>query len=174
MEGEYIQAALSLLKKSGRMDHVRQEALPALRPARKAAQGVAATVMACSPPRSATRVEQVRRQGWGGGRAPAVKPSRVLSKAAGLKKGFLGLPLAGRGGARGGRARAAMGRERRETWQFGGLSTPREARGRAQMTGKAGEVHAGGLEGSGPSLGVVEEVSLPQGTISPIGEGGGP
>ncbi|KAJ1185175.1 hypothetical protein NDU88_001969 [Pleurodeles waltl] len=33
MEGEYLQAALSLLKKAGRMDLVRQEALPALRPA---------------------------------------------------------------------------------------------------------------------------------------------
>ncbi|KAJ1144005.1 hypothetical protein NDU88_010307 [Pleurodeles waltl] len=42
MEGEHIQAALLLLKKARRMDLVRQEALPAVRPARKVAQGIAA------------------------------------------------------------------------------------------------------------------------------------
>ncbi|KAJ1088245.1 hypothetical protein NDU88_001403 [Pleurodeles waltl] len=68
MEGEYVQAALSLLKKAGRMDLVRQEALPALRPARKAAQGVAAAVMACLPPQAGARPEQKgspsRPKGW--------------------------------------------------------------------------------------------------------------
>ncbi|KAJ1217543.1 hypothetical protein NDU88_005137 [Pleurodeles waltl] len=62
MEGEYVQAALLLLKK----DLVQQEALPALRPARKAAQGVEAAVMACSPPRVGARPEQAL-LGSGGG-----------------------------------------------------------------------------------------------------------
>ncbi|KAJ1098175.1 hypothetical protein NDU88_003291 [Pleurodeles waltl] len=62
MEGEYMVAALSLLKKAGHMDLVKQEALAALRRARKAAQGVAAAVLACSPPRSTIRAEQGARQ----------------------------------------------------------------------------------------------------------------
>ncbi|KAJ1104843.1 hypothetical protein NDU88_002252 [Pleurodeles waltl] len=63
MEGEYVKAALSLLKKAGCMDLVRQEALPALRPARKAVQGVAAAVMACSPPRAGARPGRASRAG---------------------------------------------------------------------------------------------------------------
>ncbi|KAJ1112644.1 hypothetical protein NDU88_000905 [Pleurodeles waltl] len=57
-EAEYLQAAVALLEKAGRMDLLRQEAFPALRPARKAAHGIAAAVMACSPPRSGGRAGQ--------------------------------------------------------------------------------------------------------------------
>ncbi|KAJ1128301.1 hypothetical protein NDU88_006680 [Pleurodeles waltl] len=76
MESKYVQAALSLLKKAGRMDLVRQEALPALRPARKAAQGVAAAVMACSPPRAGARLGQgeLRGRGEPGERRAAQSP----------------------------------------------------------------------------------------------------
>ncbi|KAJ1126882.1 hypothetical protein NDU88_005288 [Pleurodeles waltl] len=143
MEGEYVEAVLSLLKKAGCMDLVRQEALAALRPARKAAQRVAAAVMACSPPRSSTRAEQVRRPG----RAPAAKSSRMVSKAAGLKKGFRVLTHGGRGGAGGGRARAAKGRELRDSSKLSGPPTPRGAQGRAPVPVKAdteGEVQSGG------------------------------
>ncbi|KAJ1099479.1 hypothetical protein NDU88_004580 [Pleurodeles waltl] len=83
MESEYIQAALSLLKKAGRMDLLRQVALPALRPARKATQGVAAAVMACSPQRAGARLGQVRRGGRGGGRLSPGKRGRVVSRPAG-------------------------------------------------------------------------------------------
>ncbi|KAJ1157438.1 hypothetical protein NDU88_010150 [Pleurodeles waltl] len=83
MEGEFVKAALSLLQKTGCMDLVRQEALPALRPARKAAQGVAAAVMACSPLRAEARPGQVRKQGRGGGRSSPVKQGRMVSRPAG-------------------------------------------------------------------------------------------
>ncbi|KAJ1155834.1 hypothetical protein NDU88_008559 [Pleurodeles waltl] len=60
-EAEYLQEAVALLKKAGRMDLLRQEALPALYPARKASHGVAAAVMACSPPRTWGRAGQTSR-----------------------------------------------------------------------------------------------------------------
>ncbi|KAJ1164380.1 hypothetical protein NDU88_004820 [Pleurodeles waltl] len=57
-EAECLRAAVALLEKAGRMDLLRREALPALRPAQKAAHGVAAAVMACSPPRSGAKLSQ--------------------------------------------------------------------------------------------------------------------
>ncbi|KAJ1151045.1 hypothetical protein NDU88_003832 [Pleurodeles waltl] len=69
MEGDYVEAALSLLRRAGRMDLVKREALAALRPARKAAQMVAAAVLACSRTRSSARAEQVRRPGRAVGRS---------------------------------------------------------------------------------------------------------
>ncbi|KAJ1182070.1 hypothetical protein NDU88_007265 [Pleurodeles waltl] len=81
-EAEYLQAVVALLEKAGRMDLLRQEALPALCPARKAAHGVAAAVMACSPPRSGGRASQRRlaadtpgKRCGGRGRAPAGAPA---------------------------------------------------------------------------------------------------
>ncbi|KAJ1159648.1 hypothetical protein NDU88_000153 [Pleurodeles waltl] len=56
-----MRRALALLEKAGCMDLVRQEALGPL-PARKASSGVAAAVLACSPPRSGSRSVQ-----WDGG-----------------------------------------------------------------------------------------------------------
>ncbi|KAJ1157798.1 hypothetical protein NDU88_010497 [Pleurodeles waltl] len=58
MEGDCVKKALALLEKARRMDLVNREALSALRPARKAAQWVAAAVLACSPPHSPIRAEQ--------------------------------------------------------------------------------------------------------------------
>ncbi|KAJ1203098.1 hypothetical protein NDU88_006892 [Pleurodeles waltl] len=49
-----VEQALLLLRRAGRMDLVNQEALRALRPAWRAAQGVAGAVLACSPPTSPT------------------------------------------------------------------------------------------------------------------------
>ncbi|KAJ1176754.1 hypothetical protein NDU88_002021 [Pleurodeles waltl] len=169
MEGEYIQAALSLLKKAGRKDLVWQEALPALHPARKAAQGVEAALMACSPLRATPRPEQVRTQERGRGRAPAGKSGRVVSKAAGLRKGFLGFSITGRGGAGGGKVLAAKVRERRETRQFGGLPSSHEAKESLQRQDKDGEVQGVGAGGSAPTL-ALEELSLPQRAVSPSGE----
>ncbi|KAJ1176823.1 hypothetical protein NDU88_002090 [Pleurodeles waltl] len=110
MESDYVQAALSLLRKAGRMDLVRQEALPALRPVRKAAQGVAAAVMACSPLRAGVRPSQVRR-GWRGRGWPSPgKRGRVVPRPAGPGKKLLVLTGKGRERAlRAGRARRARG-----------------------------------------------------------------
>ncbi|KAJ1202202.1 hypothetical protein NDU88_006003 [Pleurodeles waltl] len=46
-----VQHALRLLEEAGHLDLVRPGAATAARPTRKAASGVAAAVMACSPPR---------------------------------------------------------------------------------------------------------------------------
>ncbi|KAJ1158219.1 hypothetical protein NDU88_010913 [Pleurodeles waltl] len=69
IEGDRVRRVLALLEKAGRMDLVNLEALSALRPARQASQGVAAAVLACSPPRSEKKAEQVRKAGWVPGRA---------------------------------------------------------------------------------------------------------
>ncbi|KAJ1164119.1 hypothetical protein NDU88_004565 [Pleurodeles waltl] len=49
---EKVQAALALLRQAGRMDLVRVVALATGHPVRRASAGVAAVVMACSPPRA--------------------------------------------------------------------------------------------------------------------------
>ncbi|KAJ1129381.1 hypothetical protein NDU88_007752 [Pleurodeles waltl] len=82
MEGGCVETALALLKKAGRMDLVNQEALAALRPARKAAQGIAAAVLACSPPCSPIRAEKAPR---GKGKSP-----RVGLSEPGKRRGPLG------------------------------------------------------------------------------------
>ncbi|KAJ1185072.1 hypothetical protein NDU88_001867 [Pleurodeles waltl] len=45
------QEALCLLQEAGRLDFVREEVVGVLRPARRAASGVAAAFLACWPPR---------------------------------------------------------------------------------------------------------------------------
>ncbi|KAJ1141871.1 hypothetical protein NDU88_008199 [Pleurodeles waltl] len=65
MAEDKVRKALALLEQAGRMDLVRPEALGPLHPARRASAGVAAAVMACSPPRAAITVSQVRRGGRG-------------------------------------------------------------------------------------------------------------
>ncbi|KAJ1092335.1 hypothetical protein NDU88_005446 [Pleurodeles waltl] len=112
MEGDCVETALALLRKAGRMDLVNQEALTALHPARKAAQGVVAVVLTCSPPRSSIRAAQVRRPGRAMGRASTAKVGRVVSMAAGIKKGGRALLRARRGGAGGAREHNRMRRER--------------------------------------------------------------
>ncbi|KAJ1179049.1 hypothetical protein NDU88_004288 [Pleurodeles waltl] len=56
MDGDCVKKPLALLEKAGRMDLVNREA-------RKAAQGVAAAVLACSPPRFPIRAEQEGNRG---------------------------------------------------------------------------------------------------------------
>ncbi|KAJ1181972.1 hypothetical protein NDU88_007171 [Pleurodeles waltl] len=145
MEDEYVQAALSLLKKAGRVDLVRQEALPALRPARKAAQGVAAAVMACSPPRVCAKPEQVRRQGWGRGRAPPGKQGHVVSTAAGLLKPSMVFPSKGRDGAGGGKAQVCKRKILGASQRLGGLPTSRGARKGIQGRNRANGERGGGM-----------------------------
>ncbi|KAJ1216731.1 hypothetical protein NDU88_004330 [Pleurodeles waltl] len=53
-----VQQALRLLEEAGRQDLVRPEAAPAARPTRRAASGVAAAVLACSPTRRVTAVKK--------------------------------------------------------------------------------------------------------------------
>ncbi|KAJ1162428.1 hypothetical protein NDU88_002896 [Pleurodeles waltl] len=103
MEAGFVEQALVLLKRAGRLDIVNQDALQALRPVQRAAQGVAAAVMACSLPGSPARGTQVRRSGRGGGQgrgrgtaSGAVRPSL---KAAGSGSRVLGSVHARKGGA---------------------------------------------------------------------------
>ncbi|KAJ1123423.1 hypothetical protein NDU88_001892 [Pleurodeles waltl] len=60
-----VQQALRLLEEAGRLDLVRPGAAAAAWPARKAASGVAAAVMACSPPRRITGAKKVSLSGKG-------------------------------------------------------------------------------------------------------------
>ncbi|KAJ1187758.1 hypothetical protein NDU88_004528 [Pleurodeles waltl] len=63
MAEDKVRKALALLKQAGCMDLVQPAVLGPLRPVRRACVGVAAAVMACSPPRAARTVSQVRRGG---------------------------------------------------------------------------------------------------------------
>ncbi|KAJ1141714.1 hypothetical protein NDU88_008042 [Pleurodeles waltl] len=141
-------------------------------PVRKAAQGVAATVIACSPPRAGVRSEQVRRQGLGRGQAPSGKQDRVVSTAAGLRKGSLGFPSMGRGGAWGGKARAAKGRILGASQCLGGLT--HLTWGKKGIT-RTGPGRWGARRGAGGSTKALapEDLSLPQRVGSPSGEGEG-
>ncbi|KAJ1164880.1 hypothetical protein NDU88_005313 [Pleurodeles waltl] len=58
-----VEQALLLLRRAGRMDLLNQEALRALRLARRAAQGVVAAILACSQPTSPAREVQVGGRG---------------------------------------------------------------------------------------------------------------
>ncbi|KAJ1160493.1 hypothetical protein NDU88_000995 [Pleurodeles waltl] len=60
MADKCVRRAWALLVMAGRMYLVKEEALCPLRPARKAASGVAAAVIACSPPRSGRRQAKMR------------------------------------------------------------------------------------------------------------------
>ncbi|KAJ1124257.1 hypothetical protein NDU88_002718 [Pleurodeles waltl] len=133
-EEEYLQAAVALLEKAGRMDLLRQEALPALCPARKAAHGVAAAVMACSPPRAGSRAGQVRKGGRGGGRLLPGKRGRVVCGPAGPGRAIVS--SSGKGGAQMG-SRVRLGR--------GGRGASRRAAG----GGSLGSRDKGGRQGGG-------------------------
>ncbi|KAJ1089977.1 hypothetical protein NDU88_003117 [Pleurodeles waltl] len=69
MADEKVRAALALalLQQAGRVALVRTEALATGRPVRRASAGVAAAVMACSPPRAVASVSKVRGVGRGAG-----------------------------------------------------------------------------------------------------------
>ncbi|KAJ1191063.1 hypothetical protein NDU88_000380 [Pleurodeles waltl] len=56
-----------VLRQAGRLDLLREEALALGRPGRRASAGVAAEVMACSPPRCGAASLKVRRGGKGAG-----------------------------------------------------------------------------------------------------------
>ncbi|KAJ1166609.1 hypothetical protein NDU88_007008 [Pleurodeles waltl] len=79
-----VKAALALLKKAGRMDLVREEALAPGHPARRASGGVAAAVAACSPPRAGAGV-QVRGFGRGAGGAAVKGAVRAGRRSAGRR-----------------------------------------------------------------------------------------
>ncbi|KAJ1091297.1 hypothetical protein NDU88_004424 [Pleurodeles waltl] len=86
-----VQEALRLLQEAGRLDLVRAEVVGALWPARRAANGVVAAVLACSPPRRVSpkkkpvsvrqkgRARALSRQsrGKGWGRGMPARPSYV-------------------------------------------------------------------------------------------------
>ncbi|KAJ1200750.1 hypothetical protein NDU88_004571 [Pleurodeles waltl] len=61
MSDDYVQRALALLEKAGRMDLINVEALGTLRLAQKASNGVTAAVFTCLPLRSGPKVAQVMR-----------------------------------------------------------------------------------------------------------------
>ncbi|KAJ1082599.1 hypothetical protein NDU88_002764 [Pleurodeles waltl] len=52
MAEDKVRVALALLQQAGHMDLVRPEVLAAERPVRRASAGIAAAVLACSPPRA--------------------------------------------------------------------------------------------------------------------------
>ncbi|KAJ1106251.1 hypothetical protein NDU88_003654 [Pleurodeles waltl] len=94
MEPGFVEQALVLLHRARRMDLVNQEALRALHPARRAAQGVVATVLACSPPSSPAQGIQVRIPGRvvgrGRGREKVSVAGCTAIKAAGLRRRVAG------------------------------------------------------------------------------------
>ncbi|KAJ1176411.1 hypothetical protein NDU88_001692 [Pleurodeles waltl] len=116
MEAGLVEEALALLRRAGRMDLVNPEGRHALRPARMAAQGVAAAILACSPPRSAGGRNKVRSlgraAGRGRGRAAGTVSSRAAFKAAGWRGRSGALTHAQRGGAAPTRARVRESGER--------------------------------------------------------------
>ncbi|KAJ1162292.1 hypothetical protein NDU88_002760 [Pleurodeles waltl] len=63
METGFVEEALVLLRRAGSMDLLNQEALSVMHLARRAAQGVAAAMLVCSPPHSPGRVETSERSG---------------------------------------------------------------------------------------------------------------
>ncbi|KAJ1211286.1 hypothetical protein NDU88_006647 [Pleurodeles waltl] len=89
MADDKVRAALALLQQAGRMDLVRTEALATGRPARRASAGVAAAVMACSPPLG----ERCRPgSGWAGDEGAAWvgrgRAGRWLWELRGLPRGW--------------------------------------------------------------------------------------
>ncbi|KAJ1163736.1 hypothetical protein NDU88_004189 [Pleurodeles waltl] len=60
MAEEKVHQALALLEQARRMDLVRPEAFGPVRPARTGLSGVAAAVLACSPPRAGKPSSQVK------------------------------------------------------------------------------------------------------------------
>ncbi|KAJ1172367.1 hypothetical protein NDU88_004214 [Pleurodeles waltl] len=67
MAEEKVRQALALLEQAGRMDLVQPEAFGPGQPVRRASTGVAAAVLACSPPRTAQPMSLVRMGGRAAG-----------------------------------------------------------------------------------------------------------
>ncbi|KAJ1118971.1 hypothetical protein NDU88_007158 [Pleurodeles waltl] len=107
-----FQNALALLEHARRMDMVRPEALGLLHPAHRASAGVAAAVMACSPPRAVRMMAQVRR-----GRR---------------RKGGPGKKGAARGGRRCGKGGVGVGRPKRKSSDAGAPAQRSNVKGGAQ------------------------------------------
>ncbi|KAJ1213750.1 hypothetical protein NDU88_001381 [Pleurodeles waltl] len=152
-EAEYLQAAVALLEKAGRMDLLRQEALPALRPARKAAQGVTAAVMACSPPRSGGRTGQMRKGGQGGGRLSPGKQGCVVCRPAGPGRVPVFTLAPGRGGVKL-QSRIRLGRGGRGASQraVGLHNLGAKYKGSKQDEGRGGQAEGAG-QGLQPRVG---------------------
>ncbi|KAJ1164323.1 hypothetical protein NDU88_004763 [Pleurodeles waltl] len=105
MEGDCVKKALALLEKAGHMDLVNLEALSALRPARKVAQGVTGSVLAL---------------GW----ASTARTGRVVPMAACIRKGGRAFLQPQRGGAGGVRATESRPGELEDTLGRGGSRGP--------------------------------------------------
>ncbi|KAJ1082625.1 hypothetical protein NDU88_002790 [Pleurodeles waltl] len=100
--------------------------------AHRAAQEVAAAVLACSPPHSPGRVEKVRSPGratgWGHERAKVAGAGRAAFKAAGLRRWIGVLPHAQKGGAGVARARSARKKGRGRPLRLRGVAPPARPR----------------------------------------------
>ncbi|KAJ1125996.1 hypothetical protein NDU88_004409 [Pleurodeles waltl] len=114
MESGLLQEALALLRRAGRMDLLNQDGLNALRLARRAAQGVAAAVLACSPPLSPGYVRKVSSPGWAAGRAAGrgcgqakCNLGSAAFKAAGFGRRIGASPHTQKGGVRTARSHGA-------------------------------------------------------------------
>ncbi|KAJ1182242.1 hypothetical protein NDU88_007436 [Pleurodeles waltl] len=87
MADERVRQTLVLLEEAGRMDPVRTEVLSQMRLPRKAADGIAAAMWACSPPRcEKARLPQARRLAGGtkGGKKGGAR-DRVLGPPLGMR-----------------------------------------------------------------------------------------
>ncbi|KAJ1214317.1 hypothetical protein NDU88_001936 [Pleurodeles waltl] len=98
-----VRQAMALLKEAGRLDLLAAPVAPKERPVRKAASGVAAAVVACSPPRERTQVSRAFR--GRSGRLALAARGRVKAAPKGRPRP-LGArrPLGRDGGAAGGAA----------------------------------------------------------------------
>ncbi|KAJ1173863.1 hypothetical protein NDU88_005688 [Pleurodeles waltl] len=114
-----------------------EEALALLR---RAAQGVAAAVLACSPPHSPGRVTEMRSSGRaagrGHGRAKVKAASRAAFKAAGFKRRAGASPRAQKGGAGLAQAHSMKRKGRGGPIKTIGLGLPREVGGSALAKGQ--------------------------------------
>ncbi|KAJ1107075.1 hypothetical protein NDU88_004472 [Pleurodeles waltl] len=187
-----VEQALLLLGRAGRMDLVNQEALRALRPARRAAQGVAAAVLACSPPTSPTREGQVGGRGRMIGRCRRKNlvpgAGRKSIRAAGLRGSLRGQGRAHKGGVKAVKARGIKmvvkggtgSGNRRESGlvEGGARGSGREDRSmvisEAASTGEGswGSGSPQGPEGPGAALLILESDSgSEQGGVGDLGQG---
>ncbi|KAJ1154104.1 hypothetical protein NDU88_006860 [Pleurodeles waltl] len=145
-QDEQVRAALALLRQAGRLDLVKEEALAPGHPARRASAGVAAAVVACSPPRAGAASLQVRRGGKGVG-----GPSKVGKAAEGQRRD---VKRNGRG--RGPRASPGAGRPRAAPRQRDLGRTGKGAPLVARSPGKAGVLRSKGKAGGPKACGFAE------------------
>ncbi|KAJ1079727.1 hypothetical protein NDU88_000036 [Pleurodeles waltl] len=114
MADENVWKALALLEQAGRLDMLWPEALAPECMARWASAGVAAAVLACSPPRFVLLGSQVRRgRGLREGRGGEVRQGRVPGRPGG---GRLGQRLRGSPGRRGALL-CSLGPRARPAWR---------------------------------------------------------